>query len=185
VVESASVVLGTAATDFEKQFKREHNVHHYFVVSPGTDGNHMALVRFDIGPGNEVIIPADTFVAAAQGPKLRGAATAFTDCNSQNSVRSIPSSLRGSCANGLRDAFYAIVIIVHCYNIQIAALKIKPFFLDPPPCPPDALATPGPTGNALGYPAGSTPKILGTQYPPVEIETVKGRSFSLYVSAPL
>ena len=84
VIESASFVLGKAVADFENAFKREHNVRHCFGVSSGTDGNHMALWGLGIGPGDEVIIPANTFVATAWGATLCGATPVFVDCHSES-----------------------------------------------------------------------------------------------------
>jgi dTDP-4-amino-4,6-dideoxygalactose transaminase len=81
VIENASFVLGKAVADFETQFKREHNVRHCFGVSSGTDGNHMALWGLGIGPGDEVIIPANTFIATAWGATLCGATPVFVDCD--------------------------------------------------------------------------------------------------------
>ena len=84
VLESASFVLGNAVSDFENGFKREHNVRHCFGVSSGTDGNHMALWGLGVGPGDEVIIPANTFIATAWGATLCGAIPVFVDCDSES-----------------------------------------------------------------------------------------------------
>lgn len=84
VLESASFVLGRSVADFENEFGREHNVHHCFGVSSGTDGNHMALWGLGIGPGDEVIIPANTFIATAWGATLCGATPVFVDCDRQS-----------------------------------------------------------------------------------------------------
>jgi len=81
VIESASFVLGDAVANFENGFKREHNVRHCFGVSSGTDGNHMALWGLGIGGGDEVIIPANTFIATAWGATLCGATPVFVDCD--------------------------------------------------------------------------------------------------------
>ncbi len=81
VIESAEFVLGKPVADFENEFKREHNVRHCFGVSSGTDGNHMALWGLGIGPGDEVIIPANTFIATAWGATLCGATPVFVDCD--------------------------------------------------------------------------------------------------------
>jgi dTDP-4-amino-4,6-dideoxygalactose transaminase len=84
VLDNASFVLGAEVADFENEFKREHNVRHCFGVSSGTDGNHMALWALGIGRGNEVIIPANTFIATAWGATLCGATPVFVDCDGEN-----------------------------------------------------------------------------------------------------
>jgi dTDP-4-amino-4,6-dideoxygalactose transaminase len=81
VLDNTAFVLGKAVADFENEFKREHNVRHCFGVSSGTDGNHMVLWGLGIGPGEEVIIPGNTFIATAWGATLCGAKPVFVDCD--------------------------------------------------------------------------------------------------------
>lgn len=81
VLDNAAFVLGKAVADFENDFKREHNVRHCFGVSSGTDGNHMVLWALGIGPGDEVIIPANTFIATVWGVTLCNATPVFVDCD--------------------------------------------------------------------------------------------------------
>jgi len=84
VIESASFVLGKAVTDFESEFKRAHDVRFCFGVSSGTDGNHMALWALGVGHGDEVILPANTFIATAWGATLCGATPVFADCSPES-----------------------------------------------------------------------------------------------------
>lgn len=80
ILENSSFVLGKAVADFENEFAAAHNVKHCIGVSSGTDGNHIALWALGIGPGDEVIIPANTFIATAWGATLCGAKPVFVDC---------------------------------------------------------------------------------------------------------
>ncbi len=79
VIESSAFVLGKAVFDFEKKFASAHDVKHCLGVSSGTDGNHLVLWSLGIGPGDEVIIPANTFIATAWGATLCGARPVFVD----------------------------------------------------------------------------------------------------------
>ncbi len=79
VIESSAFVLGKAVFDFEGQFAKAHDVKHCLGVSSGTDGNHLVLWSLGIGPGDEVIIPANTFIATAWGATLCGAHPVFVD----------------------------------------------------------------------------------------------------------
>lgn len=81
VIENTAFILGNAVTNFEKDFAAAHSVKHVFGVSSGTDGNHMALWALGVGPGDEVIIPANTFIATAWGATLCGATPVFVDCD--------------------------------------------------------------------------------------------------------
>lgn len=81
VLESASFVLGKSVAEFEQAFGKEHGLRYCYGVSSGTDGNHMALWALGIGPGDEVILPANTFIATAWGATLCGATPVFVDCD--------------------------------------------------------------------------------------------------------
>lgn len=80
ILDSTAFVLGKAVSDFENAFAQEHNVKHCLGVSSGTDGNHLALWALGIQPGDEVIIPANTFIATAWGATLCSAIPVFVDC---------------------------------------------------------------------------------------------------------
>jgi len=80
ILDNTSFVLGKAVSDFEFDFALAHNVKHCFGVSSGTDGNHMASWALGIGAGDEVIVPANTFIATAWGATLCGAKPVFVDC---------------------------------------------------------------------------------------------------------
>ena len=80
IISNTSFVLGKSVVDFEKNFASEHNVKNCVGVSSGTDGNHIVLWALGVGPGDEVIIPANTFIATAWGATLCGAKPVFVDC---------------------------------------------------------------------------------------------------------
>ena len=84
ILDNASFVLGKAVSDFENEFAAAHNVKHCVCVSSGTDGNHLALWALGIGAGDEIIIPANTFVATAWGATLCGAKPVFVDCDPES-----------------------------------------------------------------------------------------------------
>ncbi|MDI6741093.1 MAG: DegT/DnrJ/EryC1/StrS family aminotransferase [Candidatus Edwardsbacteria bacterium] len=81
VLDSSAYVLGKAVTEFEAAFAGAHGVKHCLGVSSGTDGNHMVLWALGLGPGDEVIMPANTFIATAWGATLCGATPVFVDCD--------------------------------------------------------------------------------------------------------
>jgi len=81
VLENAAYVLGKPVSDFEASFAARHDLKFLYALGSGTDGNHMALWVLGIGPGDEVIIPANTFIATAWGATLCGATPVFVDCD--------------------------------------------------------------------------------------------------------
>jgi len=80
IIDNSAFILGKAVSDFEKGFAIAHSVKHCIGVSSGTDANHLALWSLGVGPGDEVIIPANTFIATAWGATLCGAKPVFVDC---------------------------------------------------------------------------------------------------------
>jgi dTDP-4-amino-4,6-dideoxygalactose transaminase len=84
VLENTAFALGKSVADFEQEFAAAHSVKHCIAVSSGTDGNHMVLWALGIGQGDEVIIPANTFVATAWGATLCGATPVFVDCHTDS-----------------------------------------------------------------------------------------------------
>jgi dTDP-4-amino-4,6-dideoxygalactose transaminase len=57
-------ILGKELQDFEKQYAVFNNVDHCIGVGNGLDALHIALKTLDIGPGDEVIVPSNTFIAS-------------------------------------------------------------------------------------------------------------------------
>jgi len=71
---------GPFVENFEGMFARYSGCRHAIGVNSGTSALHLAMLAIGAGPGDEVIIPADTFIATAWGPSYAGAAPVFVDC---------------------------------------------------------------------------------------------------------
>ncbi len=84
VLDNTAYILGKPVFDFEKAFAEAHNTNHCFGVSSGTDGNHLVLWALGIKPVDEVIIPANTFIATVWGATLCGAKPVFVDCHPES-----------------------------------------------------------------------------------------------------
>jgi dTDP-4-amino-4,6-dideoxygalactose transaminase len=81
ILDNTAFILGKSVVQFEKEFAKAHNVKNCIGTSSGTDANHLVLWALGIGPGDEVIIPANTFIATAWGATLCGAKPVFVDCH--------------------------------------------------------------------------------------------------------
>ncbi len=81
VLDNTAYVLGKPVQEFEANFAKAHEAKYCYAVSSGTDGNHMVLWGLGLKPGDEVIIPANTFIATAWGATLCGATPVFVDCH--------------------------------------------------------------------------------------------------------
>lgn len=65
VYDSHWYVMGKECDAFEKEFAQYTGVKHCIGVSNGLDALFLALKAYDIGPGDEVIVPANTYIATA------------------------------------------------------------------------------------------------------------------------
>src|SRR6266849_3702044 len=70
----AEFILGGAVDEFEAAFADYLGVRHCIGVASGTDALHLILRALGIGPGDEVVVPAHTFIATAMAV-CRGVAT--------------------------------------------------------------------------------------------------------------
>lgn len=120
--ESGWLTQGPKVKAFEEGFAQMHGVKHALAVTSCTTGLHLALAAMDIGPGDEVIVPAFTWVATANVVLHCGAIPVFCDVDRHTynmdpeSVRSkvtdktkaiIPVHLFGLCAD--MDAIRAVL----------------------------------------------------------------------------
>jgi dTDP-4-amino-4,6-dideoxygalactose transaminase len=63
VVDSDTLILGREVETFEAEFAAYCGVDHCIGVGNGFDALVLSLRALDIGPGHEVIVPANTFIA--------------------------------------------------------------------------------------------------------------------------
>jgi len=70
---------GPKVAAFEKAFAARHKVQHALAVTSCTTGLHLALAGIGIGPGDEVIVPAFTWVATANAVLYCGGTPVFAD----------------------------------------------------------------------------------------------------------
>lgn len=78
-IESGWLTQGPKVAAFEKAFAERHQVPHALATTSCTTALHLALVALDIGPGDEVIVPAFTWVATANVAVYCGATPVFAE----------------------------------------------------------------------------------------------------------
>lgn len=81
VMEQQAFAGGPFVASFEEQFARWTGSRYAVAVSNGTIALQMAFQTLGIGAGDEVIVPANTFVATAWGVSHAGATPVFVDCD--------------------------------------------------------------------------------------------------------
>lgn len=78
-LRSPFLTTGPKIAEFEKAFAHYVEAPHGVVVSNGTAALHLAALALDLGPGDQVIVPAVTFVATANAARYVGADVVFAD----------------------------------------------------------------------------------------------------------
>src|SRR5205085_510055 len=71
---------------FERAFASMCGVRHCVGVATGTDALNLIFRGMGIGPGDEVIVPAFTFVATALGVTLAGATPVLVDVRREDGL---------------------------------------------------------------------------------------------------
>jgi perosamine synthetase len=79
VLRSDWLTTGPRVGEFERAFAERVNSEEAVAVSSGTAALHAAVAVLDIGPGDEVIVPALTFAASANCVVFGGAKPVFAD----------------------------------------------------------------------------------------------------------
>ncbi|MBI3511394.1 MAG: DegT/DnrJ/EryC1/StrS family aminotransferase [Bacteroidetes bacterium] len=127
-VFSGWITQGPKVAEFEKLFAQRHQVKHALAVSNCTTALHLALLAGKVGPGDEVIIPAFTWVSTANAVLYCNATPVFCDVDpvtfnldvadmkkriTSKTKAIIPVHLFGLCAdvNAVKNAAPGIFIV--------------------------------------------------------------------------
>jgi dTDP-4-amino-4,6-dideoxygalactose transaminase len=79
VLEKTAFILGPAVAEFEKAFAAFTGVAHCVGVANGTDALELMVRAAGVGPGDEVILPANTFIATALAVARAGGTPVLAD----------------------------------------------------------------------------------------------------------
>jgi dTDP-4-amino-4,6-dideoxygalactose transaminase len=79
VIDQTAFIGGKAVSDFEAAFARYCGAQHCVGLANGTDAIALALRALGIGPGDEVITAANSFIATAEAITMAGARVVFVD----------------------------------------------------------------------------------------------------------
>jgi dTDP-4-amino-4,6-dideoxygalactose transaminase len=84
VVERAAFILGDEVRTFENAFAAYAGLAHCVGVGSGTDAIELGLRACGVGPGDEVVLPANTFVATAFAVQRAGATPVLVDVDPES-----------------------------------------------------------------------------------------------------
>ena len=81
VLETTAFILGREVEAFESAFAEYVGARFCVGLNSGTAAVQLAVMACGIGAGDEVIVPANTFFATAEGVSTAGATPVFVDCD--------------------------------------------------------------------------------------------------------
>lgn len=108
VLESRWLTMGGVTQAFESEFSAYVGAKHALAVTNCTAALHMACMAIGLLPGDEVIVPALTFVASANAVRYTGATPIFADVTDENNLNISPESIE-QCITPQTRA----IIVVH------------------------------------------------------------------------
>jgi len=105
VAHRAAFVLGDSVDSFERWLADRCGAAHAVGVASGTDAIELTLRALGVGPGDAVITPALSFVAAAEAVVLAGAIPRFCDVDASTmnvSIETVADAIGRARGEGLR-----------------------------------------------------------------------------------
>jgi dTDP-4-amino-4,6-dideoxygalactose transaminase len=79
VINEAAFIKGKYVHAFEEEFKSAYGVNHFISCANGTDAIYIALKSLGIGPGDEVVTVANTWISTSEAISQTGALPVFVD----------------------------------------------------------------------------------------------------------
>jgi len=119
VCESARFVQGPKTSKFEEEFAAYCGVNYCISLNSGTSALHLALRCLDIGPGDEVITVAMSFIATAWAISYVGATPVFVDIDAARRTMS-PTKLEAAITPRTKA-----IIPVHLYGMPAEMDRIN------------------------------------------------------------
>lgn len=116
---SGWLTSGPKVREFEQLFAERHQVKHALAVTSATTALHLALVALGVGPGDEVIVPAFTWVSTANVVLHQGAKVVFCDID-VNTFNIDPAQLKSKITPKTK-AIIAVHLFGYCADMD--ALK--------------------------------------------------------------
>lgn len=111
VVSETAFISGRHAAEFEDAFAGYLGVKHCVAVANGTDALEIGLRAIGVEPGDEVIVPANTFLATGEAVTNIGARVVFVD-NDPVSYNIDPARIEEKITSKTRA-----IIPVHLYGL--------------------------------------------------------------------
>lgn len=119
VAERGDYILGDAVVQFEQAFATLCGAQFGVGVGSGTDALTLGLRACGIGPGDQVILPVNTFVATLIGVLQAGATPVFVDCELETGLMDLAAAERAITRRT------RAVIPVHLYGQMVSPAGLR------------------------------------------------------------
>ncbi len=121
VIDRGDFVLGQALAEFETAFAQACGVEYAVGVASGTAALALALQAYGIGAGDEVLVPANTFVATLMGVIQAGAKPILVYCHLDTALIDLAAA-----AQKITPKTRAI-LPVHLYGQMVSPQQLQDF----------------------------------------------------------
>ena len=125
-IMSGWLTSGPKVNEFETEFAKRHKVKHAIAVTSATTALHLALVALNVGPGDEVIVPAFTWVSTANAVLYQRANVVFCDID-PNTFNIDPKELSKKITSKTKA-----IMVVHLFGLCANMDEIKAVTKDIP-----------------------------------------------------
>lgn len=109
VLDSGWYVLGKEVEAFESEFAKWLGLDHCVGLNSGLDALILALKAMEIGQGDEVIVPANTYIATVLGITQNGATPVFVEPDIYHNID--PEKIENAITNKTKA-----IVVVHLYG---------------------------------------------------------------------
>ena len=121
IIQRGDFILGQALTEFETAFAAASGVKYGVGVACGTDAIALGLQACGIHPGDEVIIPANTFIATIIGVLQAKAVPILVDCDPDTALIDL------TAAETAITSKTKAIIPVHLYGQMVSPIQLLDF----------------------------------------------------------
>ena len=121
VMQQGDFILGQALFEFEAAFAAVCGCQYGIGVASGTDAIALGLQACGIGAGDEVIVPANTFIATLIGVLRAGVTPVLVDCDPQTALIDL------TAASMAITAKTRAIIPVHLYGQMVSPQELLDF----------------------------------------------------------
>ena len=124
VLDSPFLTTGNVCKEIESQLEQYFDVSHAVLANSWTNGALAALMAMGIGPGDEVIVPATTFIASANIVELLGAKTVLVDVEPSTLLISLAAASKAVTSKT------KAIMPVHLYGQMVDAQALRKAMAD-------------------------------------------------------